>query len=47
MLIVHQMQDKVDYLSEKRRRHYQEWKKGILLQIEELRHAEEMKLRAG
>lgn len=44
---IYQMQDKVDYLSEKRRHHYQEWKKGILLRIEELKQAEEMNLGAG
>lgn len=37
-----QMQDKVDYLSEKRRLHYQEWKKGILLRIEDLGQRNEM-----
>ena len=30
------MRDQVDYLSDDRRRSYQEWKKGILIQIDEL-----------
>ena len=36
------MRDQVDYLSEKRRANYQEWKRGILLQIEELVKVHEM-----
>lgn len=37
-----QMQDKVDYLSEKRRLHYQNWKKATLLRIVELEQSEEI-----
>lgn len=40
------MQDKIDYLSEKRRLHYQKWKKGILLLIEELEQRDEMEQEA-
>lgn len=36
------MQDKVDYLSEKRRLHYQNWKKATLLRIVELEQSEEI-----
>ena len=36
------MQERVDYLSESRRQEYQDWKKGILAQIEELERAEEI-----
>ena len=41
------MQDRVDYLSDDRRRDYQEWKKTILLQIEELEDGQEMDIEAG
>lgn len=41
------MQDRVDYISDDRRRDYQEWKQNILLQIEELEKGEEMDLEAG
>lgn len=41
------MQDKVDYLSKKRRLHYQEWKKGILVLIKELEQRDEMDQEAG
>ena len=41
------MQDKVDYLSDDRRRDYQEWKKGILSQIEELEKNDRLGLEAG
>lgn len=36
------MQDKVDYLSNKRRLHYQEWKKDTLLRIVELKRQEKI-----
>ena len=41
------MQDRVDYLSDDRRRDYKEWKKSILLQIEELEGGQEMEIEAG
>ena len=41
------MQDRVDYLSERRQLEYQEWKKGILLRIEEMKNAEMMDVSAG
>ena len=41
------MQERVDYLSEERRRDYQEWKKTILLQIEGLKDGQEMDIEAG
>lgn len=41
------MQDRVDYLSDDRRRDYQEWKKAILLQIEGLEDGQEMNIEAG
>lgn len=34
------MRDQVDYLSDHRRREYQEWKKDILIQIEELENSQ-------
>ncbi|KAK4693115.1 origin recognition complex subunit 6, partial [Lecanoromycetidae sp. Uapishka_2] len=42
-----QMQDRVDYLSDDRRREYREWKKKILLQIDELEKGVEMDMEAG
>lgn len=42
-----QMQDKVDYLSARRRINYQQWKTGILLRIQELEQHEEMEEEAG
>ena len=41
------MQDRVDYLSDDRRREYQEWKKTILLQIEGLEDGQGMEIEAG
>lgn len=41
------MQDRVDYLSDDRRREYKEWKKSILLQIEELEKDQKMDVEAG
>ena len=41
------MQDRVDYLSDDRRRGYKEWKTSILLQIEELEGGQEMEIEAG
>ncbi|KAL2044299.1 hypothetical protein N7G274_003004 [Stereocaulon virgatum] len=41
------MQDRVDYLSDDRRREYKEWKKSILLQIAELEKGQEMDVEAG
>jgi len=41
------MQDRVDYLSDDRRREYREWKKNILLQIEELKKSEDVGMEAG
>ena len=41
------MQDRVDYLSDDRRRDYKAWKKTILLQIEELEGEQEMEIEAG
>ena len=42
-----QMQEKVDYLSARRRITYQQWKTGILLRIQELEQHEEMEEEAG
>lgn len=36
------MQDQLDYLSEKRRLHYREWKENFLNRIKEMEQAEEM-----
>ena len=41
------MQDRVDHLSDDRRREYQEWKKTILLQIEGLEDGQGMETEAG
>jgi len=41
------MQDRVDYLSDDRRHEYREWKKDILVQLEELEKSETMELEAG
>ena len=41
------MQDRVDYLSDDRRRDYQEWKETILLQIEGLEDGQGMDSEAG
>ena len=41
------MQDRVDYLSDDRRREYKEWKKSILFQIEGLEDGQEMEVEAG
>lgn len=41
------MQDRVDYLSDDRRRDYKEWKETILLQIEGLEDRQEMDSEAG
>ena len=41
------MQDRVDYLSDERRRDYQEWKEGILIQIQELEKSNGMDAEAG
>lgn len=42
-----QMQDRVDYLSDDRRRGFREWKRNILLEIEELEKGEEMDVDVG
>ncbi|MCJ1275864.1 hypothetical protein MMC21_003668 [Puttea exsequens] len=42
-----QMQDRVDYLSDKRRQDFRKWKKNILIQIKELENAEETDVEAG
>ena len=36
-----QMQDRVDYLSERRQAEYREWKKGISARIQEMKHAQQ------
>lgn len=41
------MQDRVDYLSERRLHEYQEWKNNILVRIEEMKSAQELGLSAG
>lgn len=41
-----QMQDRVDYLSERRQLEYQEWKKGILVRIEEMKKDQTMDISA-
>ena len=41
------MQERVDYLSDDRRREYQKWKRDILSRIDELERREEMGSEAG
>lgn len=41
------MRDQVDYLSDHRRREYQEWKKDILIHIEELENSQRMDVGPG
>ena len=41
------MRDSVDYLSDERRREYREWKKRILLEIDELERIDAMVVEDG
>ena len=41
------MQDRVDYLSDERRRDYREWKKRILMELDELEKTDAMPAEAG
>ena len=41
------MQDKLDYLSEGRRRDYQRWKRGMMARIEEMAKEREMDVSNG
>ena len=41
------MRDQVDYLSDDKRREYQVWKKGILIQIQNLENSGIVEVRSG